>query len=274
MLATSKLWRQTINEISHEFPDVKVNHLLVDACSMQLISQPTNFDVIVTENLFGDILSDEASTIPGSLGLSPSASFSLEGPRLYEPIHGSAPDIANQNLANPFGMILSLAMCLRESFNFDDAASELEQAVYQLIKDGKTTKDLNGHYTTSDIFNELKRINNKGHAFMGQTLFDKVWNKHVLTGNEGEPQLLYIDLHLIHEVTSPQAFEGLRLQNRKLRRPDLTFATLDHNVPTIDILILKMKLRTNKLLHFKRMQRNLVFNYLIWVLMNKVLFTW
>ena len=86
---------------------------------------------------------------------------------------------------------------------------------------------------------------------MGQTLFDKVWNKHVLTGNEGEPQLLYIDLHLIHEVTSPQAFEGLRLQNRKLRRPDLTFATLDHNVPTIDILILKMKLRTNKLLHFK-----------------------
>lgn len=157
VLATSKLWRQTINEISHEFPDVKVNHLLVDACSMQLIFQPTNFDVIVTENLFGDILSDEASTIPGSLGLSPSASFSLEGPRLYEPIHGSAPDIANQNLANPFGMILSLAMCLRESFNFDDAASELEQDVYQLIKEGKTTKDLNGHYTTSDIFNELKK---------------------------------------------------------------------------------------------------------------------
>lgn len=239
MLATSKLWRKTINEISHEFPDVKVNHLLVDACSMQLISQPTNFDVIVTENLFGDILSDEASTIPGSLGLSPSASFSLEGPRLYEPIHGSAPDIANQNLANPFGMILSLAMCLRESFNFEDAASELEQAVYQLIKDGKTTKDLNGHYTTSDIFNELKRIINKENAFMGQTLFDKVWNKHVLTGNEGEPQLLYIDLHLIHEVTSPQAFEGLRLQNRKLRRPDLTFATLDHNVPTIDIFNIK-----------------------------------
>ena len=129
MLATSKLWRKTINEISHEFPDVKVNHLLVDACSMQLISQPTNFDVIVTENLFGDILSDEASTIPGSLGLSPSASFSLEGPRLYEPIHGSRPDIANQNLANPFGMILSLAMCLRESFNFEDAASELEQSI-------------------------------------------------------------------------------------------------------------------------------------------------
>ena len=168
MLATSKLWRKTINEISHEFPDVKVNHLLVDACSMQLISQPTNFDVIVTENLFGDILSDEASTIPGSLGLSPSASFSLEGPRLYEPIHGSAPDIANQNLANPFGMILSLAMCLRESFNFEDAASELEQAVYQLIKDGKTTKDLNGHYTTSDIFNELKEL-----LIRGMLLWDK-----------------------------------------------------------------------------------------------------
>ena len=165
-------------------------------------------------------------------------------------------------------------MCLRESFNFEDAASELEQAVYQLIKDGKTTKDLNGHYTTSDIFNELKEL-----LIRGMLLWDKRYSikfgiNMFLTGNEGEPQLLYIDLHLIHEVTSPQAFEGLRLQNRKLRRPDLTFATLDHNVPTIDILILKMKLRTNKLLHFKRMQRNLVFNYLIWVLLNKVLFTW
>lgn len=157
VLASSKLWRQTIDEVSLEYPEVEVNHLLVDACSMHLITRPTDFDVIVTENLFGDILSDEASTIPGSLGLSPSASFSLEGPRLYEPIHGSAPDIANQNIANPFGMVLSLAMCLRESFNFEDAASELEQLVYQLIKDGKTTPDLNGQYTTSDIFNELKK---------------------------------------------------------------------------------------------------------------------
>lgn len=90
---------------------------------------------------------------------------------------------------------------------------------------------------------------------MGQTLFDKVWDRHVLYGKLGEPQLLYIDLHLIHEVTSPQAFEGLRLQNRKLRRPDLTFATLDHNVPTIDILILKMKLLINKSQHYKKCYR-------------------
>ena len=90
---------------------------------------------------------------------------------------------------------------------------------------------------------------------MGQTLFDKVWDKHVLHGNVGDPQLLYIDLHLIHEVTSPQAFEGLRIQNRRLRRPDLTFATLDHNVPTVDILISKMKLQISKLPRYKKCKR-------------------
>ncbi|PNZ27479.1 3-isopropylmalate dehydrogenase [Staphylococcus petrasii] len=156
VLASSKLWRQTVIEVSKDYPEVELNHLLVDACSMHLITNPTQFDVIVTENLFGDILSDEASVIPGSLGLSPSASFSLEGPRLYEPIHGSAPDIANQNIANPVGMILSLAMCLRESLNQDKAATELEDYVYTLIKEGKTTPDLGGNYKTSEIFNLLK----------------------------------------------------------------------------------------------------------------------
>ena len=101
-------------------------------------------------------LSDEASVIPGSLVLSPSASFSEHGTRLYEPIHGSAPDIAHQNLANPFGMVLSLAMCLRESLNQSVKREELEHAVYHLIKIGKTTKDLGGHYKTSDIFELLK----------------------------------------------------------------------------------------------------------------------
>ncbi|WP_226386254.1 3-isopropylmalate dehydrogenase [Staphylococcus sp. Marseille-Q1834] len=156
VLASSKLWRQTVIEVSKDYPEVELNHLLVDACSMHLITNPSQFDVIVTENLFGDILSDEASVIPGSLGLSPSASFSLEGPRLYEPIHGSAPDIANQNIANPVGMILSLAMCLRESLNQEKAATELEDYVYTLIKEGRTTPDLDGHYKTSDIFNLLK----------------------------------------------------------------------------------------------------------------------
>lgn len=156
VLSSSKLWRNVINEVSQSYPDVEVNHLLVDACAMHLITNPPQFDVIVTENLFGDILSDEASVIPGSLGLSPSASFSEQGPRLYEPIHGSAPDIANQDIANPFGMLLSVAMCLRESLNEDKAADKLENVIYQLIKEGKTTRDLNGNYLTSEIFNYVK----------------------------------------------------------------------------------------------------------------------
>ncbi|MDW3988325.1 3-isopropylmalate dehydrogenase [Staphylococcus saprophyticus] len=156
VLSSSKLWRNVINEVSQSYPDVEVNHLLVDACAMHLITNPSQFDVIVTENLFGDILSDESSVIPGSLGLSPSASFSEQGPRLYEPIHGSAPDIANQDIANPFGMLLSVAMCLRESLNEDKAADKLENVIYQLIKEGKTTRDLNGNYLTSEIFNYVK----------------------------------------------------------------------------------------------------------------------
>ncbi|MBF7020627.1 3-isopropylmalate dehydrogenase [Staphylococcus sp. 18_1_E_LY] len=156
VLSSSKLWRQVINNVAKEYPDVEVNHLLVDACAMHLITNPTQFDVIVTENLFGDILSDEASVMPGSLGLSPSASFSEQGTRLYEPIHGSAPDIANQNKANPFGMLLSVAMCLRESFGEEQAASHLEQTVYQLIKDGKTTSDLGGQCTTTEVFQFVK----------------------------------------------------------------------------------------------------------------------
>lgn len=156
VLSSSKLWRQVVNEVAADYPDVEVNHLLVDACAMHLIVNPSQFDVIVTENLFGDILSDEASVIPGSLGLSPSASFSEQGTRLYEPIHGSAPDIAGQDKANPFGMLLSVAMCLRESLNQDDAATHLENIIYTLIKTGKTTTDLGGQYTTSDIFNFVK----------------------------------------------------------------------------------------------------------------------
>ncbi|KRG08782.1 3-isopropylmalate dehydrogenase [Staphylococcus sp. NAM3COL9] len=156
VLSSSKLWRRVINEVSQDYPEVEVNHLLVDACAMHLITNPSQFDVIVTENLFGDILSDEASVIPGSLGLSPSASFSEQGPRLYEPIHGSAPDIANQDIANPFGMLLSVVMCLRESLNEPKAAEKLESVIYQLIKEGKTTRDLNGNYNTSDIINFVK----------------------------------------------------------------------------------------------------------------------
>ncbi|MCU5746142.1 3-isopropylmalate dehydrogenase [Staphylococcus sp. SQ8-PEA] len=155
VLASSKLWRSVINEVGQSYPDVELEHLLVDACAMHLVTHPSRFDVILTENMFGDILSDEASVIPGSLGLSPSASFGSNGPKLYEPIHGSAPDIANQNIANPFGMLLSLAMCLRESFNETAAASHLETSIFKLIKEKKTTRDLGGKYTTDEVINHL-----------------------------------------------------------------------------------------------------------------------
>lgn len=155
VLATSKLWRRTVDEVSAQYPDVEVQHLLVDACSMHLITNPTQFDVIVTENLFGDILSDEASVIPGSLGLSPSVSYGQKGTKLYEPIHGSAPDIAGKDIANPTGMLLSLAMCFRETFELPKAAQELETLVYDLLKNGVTTPDLGGSSKTSEIFEHI-----------------------------------------------------------------------------------------------------------------------
>lgn len=149
VLSTSKLWRQTAEEVSKEFPDCQLEHQLVDSAAMVIIQKPKDFDVIVTENLFGDILSDEASVIPGSLGLMPSASHSETGPSLYEPIHGSAPDIANQNIANPMSMILSVAMMLRQSFQLETAAEKIETACHRVMDQGILTKDLGGKATTS-----------------------------------------------------------------------------------------------------------------------------
>lgn len=151
VLATSKLWRQTAEEVAKEFPDCHLEHQLVDSAAMVMIQKPKEFDVIVTENLFGDILSDEASVIPGSLGLMPSASHSEKGPSLYEPIHGSAPDIANQNIANPMSMILSVAMMLRQSFGLEDAAKKIELACNRVMDKGILTKDLGGTASTSDF---------------------------------------------------------------------------------------------------------------------------
>lgn len=155
VLATSKLWREVAEEVAKEFPDVKLEHQLVDSAAMLLIQNPKQFDVIVTENLFGDILSDEASVIPGTLGVLPSASHSEKNSSLYEPIHGSAPDIAGKNSANPLSMIFSISMMLRESFKEYSAAEELEAACERVIEKGYTTKDLGGKTTTTEFVQAL-----------------------------------------------------------------------------------------------------------------------
>lgn len=142
VLATSKLWRQVVEAVAADFPDVMVEHQLVDSMSMMLITRPSDYDVIVTENLFGDILSDEASVLAGSLGVLPSASFNQNGPFLYEPAHGSAPDIAGKGIANPIAMILSAALMLRHSFAEIAAADAIEKAVAELIEKGRLTADL------------------------------------------------------------------------------------------------------------------------------------
>ncbi|MCX5779603.1 MAG: 3-isopropylmalate dehydrogenase [Firmicutes bacterium] len=141
VLESSRLWRETVTALALEYPDVETSHMYVDNCSMQLIRNPRQFDVIVTENMFGDILTDEASMLTGSIGMLPSASIGGEV-GLYEPSHGSAPDIAGQQKANPLATILSAAMMLRYSFNLEEEASMIEQAVYQVMEEGYRTPDL------------------------------------------------------------------------------------------------------------------------------------
>lgn len=142
VIATSQLWRDVAEEVAKDFPDVAFEHLLVDNCAMQLVREPTQFDVIVTENLFGDILSDEAAMLTGSIGMLPSASLGAGKAAMYEPIHGSAPDIAGQDKANPLATILSVAMMLRLSFNLEEEATSVEQAVEQVLAQGYRTGDL------------------------------------------------------------------------------------------------------------------------------------
>jgi 3-isopropylmalate dehydrogenase len=142
VLETSRLWRQITTEIGAKNPDIALEHQLVDSCAMRLVTNPASFDVIVTENMFGDILSDEAAVVGGTLGLLPSASLGNSTLGLYEPIHGSAPDIAGQGVANPLGTILSCALLLRYSLGLESEASCVEKAVDRALGDGLRTRDL------------------------------------------------------------------------------------------------------------------------------------
>ncbi|MGH8676165.1 MAG: 3-isopropylmalate dehydrogenase, partial [Burkholderiales bacterium] len=142
VLETSQLWRDVVTETAKSYPDVELTHMYVDNCSMQLVRNPKQFDVIVTGNLFGDILSDEASMLTGSIGMLPSASLDANGKGLYEPIHGSAPDIAGKGIANPLATILSAAMMLRYSFGRLEAAERIERAVKRALRDGYRTADI------------------------------------------------------------------------------------------------------------------------------------
>jgi 3-isopropylmalate dehydrogenase len=164
VLETSRLWRATVSRIAHEFPDVTLEHQLVDSMAMLLLTRPNAYDVIVTENLFGDILTDEAAALAGSLGLLPSASLGDGKAGLYEPIHGSAPDIAGKGLANPLGAILSAALLLRYSLDLEHAATDIEYAVDAVIERGVLTRDLGGQASTEEVTSTVIDMLGTGHC--------------------------------------------------------------------------------------------------------------
>ncbi|VMD28513.1 3-isopropylmalate dehydrogenase [Streptococcus pneumoniae] len=155
VLATSKLWRKVAEEVAQDFPDVTLEHQLVDSAAMLMITNPAKFDVIVTENLFGDILSDESSVLSGTLEVMPSASHSENGPSLYEPIHGSAPDIAGQGIANPISMILLVVMMLRDSFGRYEDTERIKRAVETSLAAGILTRDIGGQASTKEMMEAI-----------------------------------------------------------------------------------------------------------------------
>ncbi len=158
VLETSRLWRETAERVATEFPEVTLEHQLVDSMAMLLLTQPHEYDVVATENLFGDILTDEAAALAGSLGVLPSASLGDGHRGLYEPIHGSAPDIAGRGWANPLGALFSAALMLRYSLGLEDEAQALEQALDTVISRGPLTRDLGGKASTREVTDALLHI--------------------------------------------------------------------------------------------------------------------
>jgi 3-isopropylmalate dehydrogenase len=149
ILETSRLWREVVREVhGREFPNIELEHLLVDNAAMRLVAAPRHFEVLLTENMFGDILSDEAAMLTGSIGMLPSASLGADGPGVFEPVHGSAPDIAGEGIANPLAMFLSAALMLRHGFGMEEQAAAVESAIDQALADGLRTPDLGGRATT------------------------------------------------------------------------------------------------------------------------------
>ena len=163
VLEVSVLWREVMTDLSKEYPEVELSHMLVDNAAMQLVRDPKQFDVMVTGNLFGDILSDIAAMLTGSIGMLPSASLDSNNKGMYEPVHGSAPDIAGKGLANPIAAIQSVAMMMRYSFNFNEAATSIENAIESVLSDGYRTHDLEG--------NDDKKIST---SEMGEKIVEKI----------------------------------------------------------------------------------------------------
>lgn len=167
VMATGRLWRKVVGEVAQEYPDVELDHVLADATAMHMIQNPRRFDVIVTDNLFGDMLSDEASVLPGSMGMLPSASLGEPGtPGIFEPVHGSAPDIVGQGVANPYATILSAAMMFRHGLGRPDVSDALERAVSVAIEAGFLTRDLGGDKNTEEVTEAVIKWTGAGEGHM------------------------------------------------------------------------------------------------------------